>query len=376
VKNLFFYGTLRHLPLLEIVMGNSGTALDVTADQLTGYRVSAVAEGPFPMIAPDPGASAQGILVRGLTDQEIARLDFYEGSFAYDLRKVTLDSGTQAEVYVPQPDLWTPDGPWSLHEWEQGPGAISVIAAREVMGYFGSRSREEVAGMFDMIRTRAASELRAGASLHGKDSFHGAIEVQSRKRVYANFFALDEIELRHERYDGTLSAPLERAVFIPADAALVLPYDPKRDLVLLVEQIRLGPIGRGDPTCLQSEPIAGRVDPGETPQQAAHREAKEEAGLTLERLETIVEGYPSPGTSSEFFYIYLGITELPDSITGIGGLDTEDENIRAHLVSFDDLMARVARQDVANVPLALCAYYLARHRERLRSDSTKGTPRG
>lgn len=374
MTNLFFYGTLRHLPLLAVVIDRPVANLDATPATLAGYRVSAVAEGPFPMIAADPAARAEGILVRGLSASDIARLDFYEGSFNFDLQTARFDDGTEAQVYVPPAGHWTEDGPWSLEQWQADWADLSVRAAGEVMGYYGARDRDEVAAMFPVIRARAASELRAARSLHGKDTFHGKVEIVERQRSYAKFFAVDDLRLRHERFDGTMSDVLDRGILVAADAAIVLPYDPARDCVLLVEQVRMGPIGRGDPTQWQLEPIAGRVDPGETPEQAAEREAQEEAGVSLSRLIKIAEVYPTPGTSTEFYYIYLGLADLPETITGIGGLATEAENIRSHLLSFDDLMDRVARFDVANAPLALAAYYLSHHRDRLRSARAGDTP--
>lgn len=374
MRNLFFYGTLRHLPLLEVVLGRRFDGTDVAEATLRDYSVSAVAEGPFPMIEPWRGDSATGILVCGLTSHDIARLDFYEGSFAYDLCEVTLAQGQRAEVYVPHPGLWTPDGPWSLEEWTRRSGQMSVIAAREVMSYLGERDRDTVAAMFPVIRARAASQMRAAQSLHGSDCFHGRIEIEARSRPYSEFYALDDLKLRHARFDGTMSETLDRAVLVGSDAALVLPYDPVRDRVLLVEQVRLGPIGRGDRTQWQLEPIAGRIDPGETPEEAVRREAIEEAGLRLGRLEKVAEAYPSPGTSSEFYYIYLGLADLPDAVFGAGGLAHENEDIRSHLMSFDDLMARTERFDLGNAPLVLGVYYLARHRDRLRSEGARDRP--
>lgn len=374
MKNLFFYGTLQHLSLLEVVLGRAARDIDAIAVSLPGYRVSAVAEGPFPMIEKRDGAIAQGVIVRGLSLDDIARLDFYEGSFAYDLVSVILADGQAAEIYLPQPGLWTPDGPWSFDGWVKKSGDMSVIAAQEVMGYFGQRSRDEIARMFPGIRARADAQRRAAYSLHGADSFQGDIEVMRRTRSYADFYALDDIVLRHARFDGSLTAPLERAVLIDADAAIVLPYDPVRDRVLLVEQMRMGPLARGDRASWQLEPVAGRIDPGETPEEAARREAKEESGLTLGPLEKIAEAYPSPGSSTGFYYVYLGLADLPDGVAGAGGLVEENEDIRSHLMSFDDLMARVARFDLANTPVVMAAYYLAYHRDRLRSAGATDTP--
>ena len=366
MKNLFFYGTLRHVPLLEIVMGRGAGMLDVTPAHLPDFLVSSVAEGPFPMIAPSIGDRAEGLLVRGLSDDDIARLDFYEGSFAYDLVQVELSDGQKAEVYVPQPGMWTPDGPWELSAWEAKWAALSCHAAVEVMGYLGVKTRDEVAGMFPMIRRRAGSKVHAANSLHGERTMQGRVEVMDRKRSYAHFFALDDILLRHERFDGKMTEPLDRAVFLGADAGIVLPYDPVRDRVLLVEQIRMGPLARGDASVWQLEPIAGHIDPGETPEEAVVREAQEEAGLSVRSLEKVAEVYASPGNSTEFHYIFVGLADLPDVAQGTGGLDSEGEDIRSHFLSFEALMALVTGYGAGNAPLVLAAYWLAHNRARLR----------
>ncbi len=366
----FFYGTLRHIPLLEIVLGRSADEIVRTPERLENHAVLAVAEGPFPCIVAQPGAVAEGLLVEGLTPQDVARLDFYEGSFAYDLIDVVLAGGTSARVYFPRAGVWTTAAPWSLEVWQAAWGTLSCLSACEVMDYMGRYSADEVAGMFPMIRARAAARINAAQSRHGAGTLHGKVDVARVDRVYANYFALNEYHLRHERFDGSMTDVLERAVFMATDAALVLPYDPVRDRVLLVEQMRMGPLARGDRAVWQLEPIAGRIDPGETPEQAAHREAREEADITLQSLEKVAEVYASPGDSTEFFYIYVGLADLPDRITGVSGLASEHEDIRSHVVSYETLMQMVDRVQAANAPLVIAAYWLARHRERLRL----GTP--
>ncbi|HSG54345.1 MAG TPA: tellurium resistance protein, partial [Paracoccaceae bacterium] len=58
--------------------------------------------------------------------------------------------------------------------------------------------------------------------------------------------------------------------------------------------------------------------------------------------------------------------DLPDRIEGTGGVASEDEDIRSHVLpwaQFQDLLDR----DVLTVgPLILAGHWLARHRERLR----------
>ncbi|WP_223422040.1 NUDIX domain-containing protein [Tateyamaria pelophila] len=365
--NMFFYGTLRHLPLLEIVLGRPASSLDIADVSLPGHAVMAVAQGPFPMIVTAQDQQADGIIVRGLSEDETARLTYYEAGFDYDLLPVTLADGQTAEVYFPSADAWTPDGPWDLRAWVAKWGEMSCLAATEVMNGFGTIAPAQVAQWFERIRARALSAINAQSSRHGVGTLNGRVEILERARPYSKFFAIDDILLRHETFAGGMTEPLQRAVFVSSDAAIVLPYDPVRDRVLLVEQIRMGPLARNDRTLWHMEPVAGLIDPGETPAEAAHREAHEEASLRFDRLEAAGECYASPGASTDFFYLFVGLCDLPDDVTGVGGAPDEGENIRSHILPFADLLALAEARKTGNAPLTLLTYWLAHHRARLRS---------
>jgi len=194
----------------------------------------------------------------------------------------------------------------------------------------------------------------------------GDVQVVARRRPYAGFFAIEEVDLRHRRFDGSMSGQINRTAFITGDAVTVLPYDAVRDRVLLIEQFRAAPFVRGDADCWFLEAIAGRVDAGETPEAAARREAVEEAGLTLGEMLFVGSYYPSPGAVAEYLYSYVALTDLPDGCAGVFGLAGEAEDIRGHLVAFDALMGLVAGGEIDNAPLLLTVLWLARERARLR----------
>ncbi len=368
IPPLFLFGTLRHLPLLEALIGDT-SGLDIVPAEMPGFAVLGVAEGPFPMIVTQADAVTTGVLVSGLQPKDIEKLDFYEGAFGYVLKPVSLSDGTEAQAYFPPPSKWTPLGPWDFEAWERDWAQISVMAATEAIGYLGEKSPQDVAAMFEMIRARAASTLNAQTSCHGADTLQGRVDISARRRPYARYFAVDEFDLRHARFDGQMSPEVSRAVFRAPDATLVLPYDPHRDRVLLVEQIRMGPLARGDRSLWQLEAVAGRIDAGENPQTAARREAMEEAGVTLGALHPVGEVYCSPGNSSEFYYLFVGLADLPDASQGVGGLASEDEDIRSHLLSYDDLMQMCDDMAVANAPLLIFALWLARNRARLKEQA-------
>ncbi|NDH20696.1 MAG: NUDIX domain-containing protein [Rhodobacteraceae bacterium] len=108
-------------------------------------------------------------------------------------------------------------------------------------------------------------------------------------RPYTGFFAMCDYRLRYRHFDGSMSAEVSRAAIVSGDASLVLPYDPKTEQILVLEQFRMAPFARGDKNPWLFEPIAGMIDLGETPETCARREAEEEAGSLPLGSQKIVE---------------------------------------------------------------------------------------
>ncbi len=370
---LFLYGSLCYAPLLKLVLGRDSGAKTVDAT-LADHAVYWARDNTFPMIIGEAGAEAEGVVVRGLSETDVARLDFYEGGFSYQrlpCRPVTSNGPVDATVYFPEPGHWQPGAPWSLDDWVGDRSAIALRAAEEVMGQFGHAPASDVARFRVQMEVRAASWLTAQAAEPQQGVRNGFTEadvaVAQARRPYARYFSLVEHDLQFRNFDGSMSKPVSLAGFMSGDAVTVLPYDPARDRVMVVEQFRFGPFVRGDRAPWSWEPIAGRIDPGEAPEDCAFREAQEEAGLTLQKLVPTSRYYPSPGAVSEYIFSYVGIADLPDEAAGIGGHADESENIRGILLSFDDLMGLLASGEAENGPLILTALWLQANRAELRS---------
>lgn len=93
---------------------------------------------------------------------------------------------------------------------------------------------------------------------------------------------------------------LSRELFVRHDAVCVLPYDPQRDRVVLIEQFRVGALGKVDNPWL-IELVAGLIDKDEAPDEVARREAVEEAGLELADLWPVTRYFPSPGAATSAY---------------------------------------------------------------------------
>ncbi|MEX0364795.1 MAG: NUDIX domain-containing protein [Ruegeria sp.] len=372
MSDLFFYGTLRHAPLLEVVLGRPASDIDLTPATLADHAVHEVGDQIFPMIVHAPGERAEGVLVRGLGLDDIARMEFYEGGFDFDLepRLLELPDGSkdEAQVFVPEPDLWQAGERWVFSDWAGSWGELTLHAAREVMGHYGRMTAAEIARSFGAIRVRAAA--RVAASRRPKDPERDVerdVIVQDHRYAYIGYFGHEEMTLKHRQHDGSMGPVLNRSALMNGQASVVLPYDPVRDRVVLIEQFRPPVYMIGDPAPWMWEAVAGMVDPGETPLDAAYREAREEAHVALRGAEYVGGAYSSSGSSSEFLHLYVGLADLTET-TETGGVEHEGEDIRSRIISFNALMQMVDRHEIKNIQLLTIANWLARHRDRLRAE--------
>jgi ADP-ribose pyrophosphatase len=121
-------------------------------------------------------------------------------------------------------------------------------------------------------------------------------------------------------------------------ALIVLPYDPVTDVVVLIEQFRIGAFAADLPPWL-TEAVAGVVEPGEVPETTARREALEEAGCAVSDLEPIGTILLCPGVMAESCTMYCGRVDA-SGVGGIRGMTDEGEDIRASALPADDAIAR------------------------------------
>lgn len=103
------------------------------------------------------------------------------------------------------------------------------------------------------------------------------------------------------------------------------------------------------------EVVAGLLDAGEDPDDAAHREVREETGFGLSRLSRMGVLYPTPGYVEERIVCYYG--EAGD--LGSRELD-HDERVEVELIDESDLIERIRRGEIEDAKtLAAWALYQA-----------------
>lgn len=191
-------------------------------------------------------------------------------------------------------------------------------------------------------------------------------EIIDKETVYDGFFTLEKYRLKHTLFAGGWSNTIERELFRRTSCVAVILYDPDADKVVLIEQFRIAAVYNPNPArAWLVEIVAGAIDAGETPEQVAYRESKEEAGCDILELQLISRFYTTPGGCSEQISLFYGKVNS-DCIGGIHGLDHEDEDILVSAIPFADVYQMLQDGRIESGIPIIAIQWLALNREKIR----------
>lgn len=191
------------------------------------------------------------------------------------------------------------------------------------------------------------------------------IEILSDETVYQGFFKIARYQLRHRLFKGGWSKRLSRELFQRGHAAAVLPYDPIRDEVILIEQFRIGAL-HADSGAWLTEIVAGMIEAGETAEDVARREAIEESGCPIQQLIPICDYFVSPGGTCERTSLFCGHVDT-SHVGGIHGCSDEGEDIRSFAVSFPMAQAMISDGRINSASPIMAIQWLALNKDRVKS---------
>src|SRR4051812_38906064 len=86
-------------------------------------------------------------------------------------------------------------------------------------------------------------------------------KIIAKRRIHDGYYKVDEIDIEMDRHDGGKQT-ITRNVMNVGHAVGVLGYDPVRDEVVLVNELRTGPLLNGDEPFAEALPARG-IDKGE-----------------------------------------------------------------------------------------------------------------
>ena len=195
------------------------------------------------------------------------------------------------------------------------------------------------------------------------------VEIIARETLYSGFFSMELYRFRHRLFNGEMSGEIKREIFERGHAAVLLPFDPVRDEVVLVEQVRIAAYDTSETPWLL-EMVAGMIEEGESVEDVARREALEEAGLAIGRTKPVLSYLASPGGTTERSSIMVGEVDATTA-EGIHGLADENEDIRVHVVSRELAYQWVEEGKIDNAASVIALQWLQLHYQTLRHEWKK-----
>ena len=198
------------------------------------------------------------------------------------------------------------------------------------------------------------------------------VQVESEERISDGYLKVTQYLIRHEQYDGSWTQTLSREVMERGEVAAVLPFDPVRNEVVLIEQFRVGSWAAEWAQPWLVECVAGVVEAGETAEEMVKREAREEAGCDITALEPIARYFSTPGACSEKVDLFCGRVDAA-GLGGVHGLAEEGEDIRATVWPVAEALAMLETGQICNSMTLIALQWLAGHHATLSEKWLRGT---
>nr|WP_210207543.1 NUDIX domain-containing protein [Microvirga aerophila] len=164
------------------------------------------------------------------------------------------------------------------------------------------------------------------------------IQIRSVEVLSDDWAVLKRVTFDYRRRDGSLERQV-RQTYDRGNGAVILPYDPERGTVLLVQQFRLPAYVSGHVEPL-IEACAGLLDKDD-PETCIRREAEEELGYKLRGTEPVFHIFMSPGSVTERLMFFVARYSPEDRI-GLGGRDAhEGEDIEVLEITLDEALGMI-----------------------------------
>ncbi|MES2139707.1 MAG: NUDIX hydrolase [Bacteroidota bacterium] len=172
--------------------------------------------------------------------------------------------------------------------------------------------------------------------------------------IFNDLLIIEKAEISDEHDNNFSRLRLKRQ-----DASAVLILNTETDKIILTKQFRYAISSKIKEQIL--EIVAGKIDEGEKPLQAAIREVEEEVGYRIkpENIQLLVSCFASPGYSSECFYIYYATVTNVDKISEGGGLETENEYISVVELSSVEFKSLIKTGNIKDAKTYIAGLYLA-----------------
>ena len=163
------------------------------------------------------------------------------------------------------------------------------------------------------------------------------INVIKNKILSENWFVLRNYTYELTRSNGEV-VQHKREVYDRGNGATILLYNREKNSVVLTRQFRIATYVNGNESGELIEACAGLLY-GDTPEDCIRKEAIEETGYQVGKVEKLFAAYMSPGGVTELIHFFAA--EYSEAMRANSGGGVEDEAITVLELSFPQALAMV-----------------------------------
>ncbi|MEM6161805.1 GDP-mannose pyrophosphatase NudK [Erwinia sp. P6884] len=163
------------------------------------------------------------------------------------------------------------------------------------------------------------------------------IEVIKNKILSENWFVLRNFTYDLTTRDGA-TLRHRREVYDRGNGATILLYNREKNSIILTRQFRIATWVNGNENGMLIEACAGLLD-DDSPEECIRKEAIEETGYAVGKVEKLYEMYMSPGGVTELIHFFAA--EYDEGLRANAGGGVEDEDIDVMEIPFPQAWAMI-----------------------------------
>lgn len=146
----------------------------------------------------------------------------------------------------------------------------------------------------------------------------------------------------------------KREVYDRGNGATILLYNREKNSVVLIRQFRIATWANGNESGMLIETCAGLLD-NDTPEVCIRKEAIEETGYAVGKVEKLFEAYMSPGGVTELLHFFAA--EYDESLRDNAGGGVEDESIEVLELPFPQALAMIKSGEIRDGKTIMLLHY-------------------
>ncbi|WP_432222128.1 NUDIX domain-containing protein [Flavobacterium sp. TMP13] len=171
------------------------------------------------------------------------------------------------------------------------------------------------------------------------------IEIKNIQLLSDNYYILNKVTFGYKT--ETVNETHNREVYDRGNGAAILLYNSAKKTVILTRQFRLPTYLNGNASGMMIEVCAGLLDQ-DNPEACVIREAEEETGYRVTKVDKVMQTYMSPGAVTEILHLFVGEYNEQMKISEGGGLEEEQEHIEVLELSFDEAFAMIESGEIVD----------------------------